>query len=79
MDEVCCTVRFHHLATDAMSRSTFATVGHSRRNPENTTLRPMVRPSLERLDPLVELTGQEYADLSKDWYPVLHSTGSSAM
>jgi len=39
----------------------------------------MVRPSLERLDPLVELTGQEYADLSKDWYPVLHSTGSSAM
>ena len=78
MDEVCCTGRFHHLATDAMSRSTFATVEHSRRDLEDITLRPMVRPSLERLDTLVELTGQEHADLSKDVYPVLYATSGSA-
>lgn len=79
MDELCCTGRFYHLATDVMSRSMVATVAHSQCNPEDTALRPMVRPSLERLDPLLELTGQEHADLSQDWYPVLYATGSSAM
>jgi len=78
MDEVCCAGRFYHLATDAMSRSMVATVEHSPCNPEEAALRPMVRPCLERLDPLVELTGQEHADLSEDWYPVLYATGSSA-
>ncbi|NBB85328.1 MAG: hypothetical protein GVY12_03790 [Bacteroidetes bacterium] len=62
-----------------MSRSTVATIEHSRRDPESDALRPMVRPSLERLDPLADLTGQEHADLSKDLYPVLYATGSSAM
>ena len=76
MDEVCCTVRFHHLATDAMSRSTFATVEHSRRNLEDTTLRPMVRPSLERLDALPHLTGQEHANFPEDLNPVLYEAGS---
>jgi len=78
MDEVCCIGCFYHLATDAMVQSTAGAAAHSGRDPTIDGLRPMVRPLLERLEPLAELTGREHADLPEGLYPVLYATGGSA-
>lgn len=79
MDEVCCTWRMYYLATDAMARSTAATAQPIRRDPNGAARRPMVRPSLERIAPLAELTGQEHAAYPDELFPVLYATGGSAV